>query len=194
MADNQEPTIVEQAHNRASGMLTRGEEILYIAVQHRPVLNLTPEYVVLTSKRFIIFRPKLLGGMAFEDFPWLTLWDATLKEGMLGSSLSFRLMNRLVTVDHLPKAQARALYRYCQEQEEHARTQRRAMELEERRASAGGVVVQTSPTPQSLPTAPPTQPTDDPVAVLGKLKQLLDAGLVTQSEYDAKKAEVLGRL
>lgn len=35
---------------------------------------------------------------------------------------------------------------------------------------------------------------DDPIAVLGKLKQLLDAGLIEQSDYDAKKAEVLGRM
>ncbi|RBL29904.1 hypothetical protein BRN43_09995, partial [Xanthomonas oryzae pv. oryzae] len=35
---------------------------------------------------------------------------------------------------------------------------------------------------------------DDPVQVLSKLKQLLDAGLVTQEEFDAKKAEVLARL
>ena len=30
--------------------------------------------------------------------------------------------------------------------------------------------------------------------VLGKLKKLLDAGLIEQSEYDAKKKEVLARL
>ena len=35
---------------------------------------------------------------------------------------------------------------------------------------------------------------DDPMAALSKAKQLLDAGLITQEEYDAKKAEVLGNL
>ena len=35
---------------------------------------------------------------------------------------------------------------------------------------------------------------DDPMAALTKAKQLLDAGLITQEEYDAKKAEVLGGL
>ena len=40
-----------------------------------------------------------------------------------------------------------------------------------------------------------TEPTqDDPMAVLGKLKKLLDAGLIEQSDYDSKKAEVLSRL
>ena len=32
---------------------------------------------------------------------------------------------------------------------------------------------------------------DDPVAKLTKLKQMLDAGLIEQSEYDATKARIL---
>ncbi len=35
---------------------------------------------------------------------------------------------------------------------------------------------------------------DDPMATLSKLKQLLDAGLIEQTEYDAKKAEILSRM
>ncbi len=35
---------------------------------------------------------------------------------------------------------------------------------------------------------------DDPVAVLTKLKAMLDAGLIAQAEYDAKKNEILSRM
>lgn len=34
----------------------------------------------------------------------------------------------------------------------------------------------------------------DPIEVLSKLKKMLDAGLIEQAEYDAKKAEILNRL
>ncbi len=34
----------------------------------------------------------------------------------------------------------------------------------------------------------------DPMEVLSKLKKMLDAGLIEQSEYDAKKAEILSRM
>ncbi len=48
------------------------------------------------------------------------------------------------------------------------------------------------------PAAPqpqqPAAPAADPVEVLTKLKALLDAGLISQQEYDAKKSEVLGRM
>ena len=48
----------------------------------------------------------------------------------------------------------------------------------------------------SAPTATPTSTVsvDDPMEVLGKLKKLLDAGLIEKSEYDAKKAEILSRM
>lgn len=35
---------------------------------------------------------------------------------------------------------------------------------------------------------------EDPMETLGKLKKMLDAGLIEQSEYDAKKAEILSRM
>lgn len=38
------------------------------------------------------------------------------------------------------------------------------------------------------------EPTEDPMETLGKLKKMLDAGLIEQAEYDAKKAEVLSRM
>ena len=48
--------------------------------------------------------------------------------------------------------------------------------------------------PAETPAAAPAPAAEDPVAVLGKLKQLLDAGLIAQEDYDTKKAEVLSRL
>lgn len=35
---------------------------------------------------------------------------------------------------------------------------------------------------------------DDPVATLKKLKELLDLGLIEQSEFDTKKAEIMNRM
>jgi membrane protease subunit (stomatin/prohibitin family) len=43
--------------------------------------------------------------------------------------------------------------------------------------------------PAPAPAAPAA---DDPVARLTKAKQMLDAGLITQADYDAVKAKALG--
>ncbi|HET8899121.1 MAG TPA: SPFH domain-containing protein, partial [Rhodanobacteraceae bacterium] len=42
------------------------------------------------------------------------------------------------------------------------------------------------------PVAPAAPPADDPMAKLKKGKEMLDAGLITQGDYDALKAKVLG--
>ena len=45
---------------------------------------------------------------------------------------------------------------------------------------------------QQSANTPPLQ--DDPVATLKKLKDMLDLGLIEQSEYDAKKTEIMNRI
>lgn len=42
--------------------------------------------------------------------------------------------------------------------------------------------------------AEPTAGGQDPMAALKSLKEMLDAGLINQAEYDAKKADILGRM
>jgi membrane protease subunit (stomatin/prohibitin family) len=56
---------------------------------------------------------------------------------------------------------------------------------------AGQVLNPAANTEQNQNTNPKGE---DPVEVLAKLKKLLDAGLIEQSEYDAKKAEILSRM
>lgn len=60
-------------------------------------------------------------------------------------------------------------------------------------APSGRFTQQGGFTPASQ-AAPPQPAQENPLEVLGKLKQLLDAGLIEQSEYDAKKAEILSRM
>ncbi|MEQ8436688.1 MAG: SPFH domain-containing protein [Ilumatobacter fluminis] len=48
-----------------------------------------------------------------------------------------------------------------------------------------------APPPAPAPAAP-AAPAEDPVAQLAKFKEMLDAGLITQDDYDAAKNKVLG--
>jgi membrane protease subunit (stomatin/prohibitin family) len=58
----------------------------------------------------------------------------------------------------------------------------------------------TTPTPsgrftqRSAEQSAPAASNEDPMEVLGKLKRMLDAGLIEQSEYDLKKQEILKRM
>ena len=46
--------------------------------------------------------------------------------------------------------------------------------------------------PAAAPAAPAEPAAEDPVAVLKRAKEMLDAGLITQEDYDAAKAKALG--
>jgi membrane protease subunit (stomatin/prohibitin family) len=54
------------------------------------------------------------------------------------------------------------------------------------------VPVAEAPAPTPAPVAAPTPTADDPYERLTKLKGLLDAGVITQEDFDAAKAQVLG--
>lgn len=90
-------------------------------------------------------------------------------------------------LDYIPKSQARMIYRHGQEQEELAFHTRRNMQMEELQAGADKTVIN-----QAIGVGPPSQVASiDPMAKLIQLKQLLDSGIIDQSEFDAKKSELL---
>ncbi|NIK02962.1 hypothetical protein FHT04_003613 [Xanthomonas campestris] len=196
MTDEQDPVAVGKILPKVSELLTRDEQVEYIAVQKKMVMNLSPDAVVLTNRRFIVVYAKLFG-MTFRDFPWREVLDVHMSEQMLGATIMCRTtQGTSASIDSLPKKQARRVYAYAQQVEESAYEKRQQLEIDKLRAAAGGVVVHA---PGAQGAAVPSQAgavpaTDDPVQVLSKLKQLLDAGLVTQDEFDAKKTEVLARL
>ncbi len=61
--------------------------------------------------------------------------------------------------------------------------------------AAAKAVADSFAAPQQAAGAQQAAPSSaDPVQALQKLKQMLDSGLITQQEYDAKKADILSRL
>lgn len=191
LREGQGPKSVRDAHAKVSQILTRGEEIVYIAVQ-KPIASLSPDCVVLTNRRFIIYRPRFFGGASFEDYIWRDLEDAHLEEGVISSTFTVKTIEgQALTVEGLPKSQARRLYAFAQEMEERVLEERRQREMEERRAAAGGIVVRggvpTSETPDSAVL-------EDPVQKLKQLQEMVDMELITSEEYEAKKQDILSRM
>jgi hypothetical protein len=198
LVDGQSESVVAKLFDRVSQILTQNENIEYIAVQAKPIA-IAPDCVVITNRRFIVFHQKVFGQMQFEDYLWLYLYDARIREGVMYAEISLRATDgRVIGINYLPKAQARRIYRIAQQREEEVMEVRRARAMEEQRAGASNIVVNASAPTAQVPPAPqpgtPAPPTDDPVAKLQKLKQMLDQGLIQQSEYDAAKAKVLASL
>jgi len=213
LIDQQDPKAVEKVYTRLVDLLTTGEEIIYIATQKKPLVNILPDCVALTNKRVLFFTPANLGlSIKFIDFVWKDIVDVLIKEEIIGAIFTMRTTNGgEMGVDYLPKIQARKLYQYAQQRKEDEREARRLRDLEEKRAESGSInfgehantqaqPAAPTPTPTPIPepalvvAAPPVQEApkqDELTEKLKKLRTLFENGLISQEEYNAKKLELL---
>jgi hypothetical protein len=137
-----------------------------------------------------------VGGFSVMGLRWQDLEGVTLRVGILAADLKIQVGSgadlaiegksgsRRLEFTGLRKDEAQAVYRICQAQDQAWREKRRIRELEEMRARAGGIQVSTGLSP--LPEVGA-----DAVAKLKQAKALLDARLISDSEYEAIKAKVV---
>lgn len=191
--EEQDPKAVEKLLTKVNGLLTSGEQVEYIAVQKKPVVNLSPDCIALTNKRIIFCRPRNLGlSMDFQDYAWKDILDCHMKEGIIGATFSMKTVKgNMNMLDYLPKAQARKLYQFAQQKEEEMIAYRREHDLENKRAIAGGGITVNAnlPIPQNV-----TEQKEDPLETLQKLKKLLDSEIISQMEFDTKKTAILSKM
>jgi hypothetical protein len=214
LRDEQDPKAVEKVYTRLVDLLTTGEEIIYIAVQKKPLVNILPDCIAITNKRVLFFTPANLGfSIKFIDYVWKDVIDVYTKEEIIGAIFSVKTTSGAeMGVDYLPKVQARKLYQYAQERKEAEREARRLRELEQKRAESGSVQFETpsqqaaahqatpiaEPIPEVKPepvVAPKEEAKPDVLTEkLKKLRTLFDNGLISQEEYNHKKLELLSDL
>jgi hypothetical protein len=200
--EEQDPQAVEKLLGRINSLLTSQEAVEYIAVQKKPVINLSPDCIALTNRRIIFCRPKTFGlSMDFQDYNWVDIADCHIKEGIVGATFIMRTTNSFTNMmDYLPKNQARKLYQFAQEVEEKMRGLRREKNLETLRASAGGVTVNnatpiiTQPQQFQEQKKPLLIENEDPFTLLQKLKDLKENGIISPEEFESKKNELLSRV
>jgi hypothetical protein len=137
---------------------------------------------------------RLVSGFDVVNLRWQDLSEVNLRVGVFAAELVIRADpatdlaintqpgTRVITIAGLRKEQAQAVYRICQAQDQAWREKRRIRELEELRARSGGV--------QINPGAP-AGVTSDSVRRLQEAKQMLDARLISDSEYESLKARIL---
>ncbi|WP_379965126.1 PH domain-containing protein [Epilithonimonas sp. UC225_85] len=194
--EEQDPKSVEKIIEKVNDLLTHGETVEYVAVQQKPAINISPDSIVLTNKRMIIFRSKTFGLVTdFQDYLWKDVSDSHISEAILGSTFKMTAVSGLVeTIDYIPKSQARKLYQYAQAKEEEMIEYRRQKDLEDKRATAGGITVNTQSDNPEEAKPKPEITTEDPMETLLKLKAFLDNDLISLEDYETKKKEILERM
>jgi hypothetical protein len=179
-------------------VLIPGETVEAYAIQMRLFALLHRRLLVAaTSGRLIVLTRKLLGGFDVTTIRWQDLEEVTLRVGMLSADLAVRAGkatdlaslgasgSQQVQFSGLRRDQAQAVYRICQGQDQAWREKRRVRELEELRARSGGIQV------GGAPLAPAAAGESDAVRRLKEAKEMLDARLITDAEYEAIKAKII---
>lgn len=212
LSDEQDPKTVEKVLGKLNDMLINTEELIYLAVQKKPAVNLLPDCIVISNKRIFYCEPANLGmTMNFKDISWKSIKEISFKEELFGSKfICVPQHGENIITEYIPKVQARKLYQAAYAQLEAFKEQQRLADLEEIRAAqpaiqpqdtaalelpgqeaAAGEPVAVPPSPAA---APPQEPEDETTLKLRRLKNLYDKQLITQQEYEAKKADILDTL
>jgi hypothetical protein len=216
--EDQDPKAIEKITAKLENLLMSNEEIGYIAVQKKPAVTILPDSIVVTNKRIILCKPKNFGlSMEFVDYDWDDIESSFVKEGILGAEFTFNTKSDLtLTIDYLPKNQARKLYTFAKEQLDLLKNPKTVSSITTEEKPDETVVykevVEEVATEEvtnfaeimpstfedsQLDTTASTErklselSQDELFEKLQNYKKLLDNGLILQGEYDNLKKEVL---
>jgi hypothetical protein len=216
--EDQDPKSIEKITTKLESLLLNQEEIGYIAVQKKPAITVFPDSVVVTNKRLLICKPKNLGlSIEVIDHNWKDIAGVFIKENILGTDFSFSThTNSGLTIDYLPKNQARKLYTFSKNQIDAIQNPVIAvLDNSSPIETTPDEILETVAVEEVVNYAEliPTQEiaiqelVSDPDVIFENIyskmskdqlfeklqnhKKLLDNGLILQGEYDALKKEIL---
>ncbi len=183
LSDEQDVKTVEKVIIKLTDLLTSGEELIYLAVQKKPAVNLMPDSIAVSNKRIFYCEPGNLGlTMNFKDISWKNIKEVSFKEEFFGSKfICVPQHGENIVTEFIPKVQARKLYQAANEQLENylnIPVIQKPIELEIEEA-------------QIIEQAPVIEAEDETTLKLRKLKTLYDKQLITLEEYENKKAAIL---
>jgi len=186
------------------GLLTSGETLEAWAAQRR-IYALTHRRVCIaaTSGRFISLQRRLFGGYDSADIRWQDLKEARISAGIIAADLTLVAqsdsdlsigaeVNRIWSFEGLNKNQAQSMYRICQQHDQVWREKRRVRELEELRAKSGGVQIGGASAGYSGTDAAGAE--SEPTRRLRQAREMLDAKLISDSEFESIKAKIVSGL
>ena len=185
------------------GLLTSGETLEAWAAQRRLyALTHRRALIAATSGRFISLKRRLIGGYDSADIRWQDLKETRISAGIIAADLILVAqsssdlnigaeVNRVWSFEGLHKDQAQAMYRICQQHDQVWREKRRVRELEELRAKSGGVQI-SSASPAYGSDAAGAE--SEPARRLRQAREMLEAKLISDSEFESIKAKIVSNL
>lgn len=153
--------------------LFSGDEVVSMVIEptsFKPKIH--PHKLIITNRRIVIYKPGFIGSET-EEYPFESIDKIDHKKGFMRSEIEIHVRGKEIELDNISNDDAvKAISTIRQNMQAQKMAQKT-------------VVLQ----PQQAAPAK-----EDPVAKLKQLKEMLDAGLIRQEEYDTAKAAILSRM
>jgi hypothetical protein len=162
--------MVRRELRKLPSILGEGEQALNLA---RGEYDGKEGLLAVTDRR-VLFLEEGMIRHRLEDFPYDKISSVQTKTGMRSGELTIFVSGNKATVkDVHPKQRAPEIGDYVRQ-----------------RIASGPTQAPAAAAPQAAPGTP----TESPMEQLKKLAELRDAGIVSEEEFEAKKAELLSRM
>ncbi|MDD2853633.1 MAG: SHOCT domain-containing protein [Desulfuromonadaceae bacterium] len=187
------PKFLSVSEEELNKLLIQGEQLVSTITQ---AVATSAKTLILTNLRIIVYDHGILSS-SFKDYYFRDMKDARFDMTVLsGGTITINADKGnnagSVVITDLPLQESKYFYSRLQEIERDWWEKKRDLELEEKRAAAGGMQISMA-TPQNVHSQTPL-PVDDIEGKLLKLKGLFDKGLIDESEYKERKNQLLAQL
>jgi len=187
------PKFLSVSDEELKKLLIQGESLVSTITQ---AVTTSAKTVLLTDLRIIVYDHGMLNS-SFKDYYFRDMKDARFDTSVLSGGTITIAADKgnnvgVVTISDLPLQESKLFYSRLQGIEKDWWEKKRELELEEKRAAAGGTNISMA-SPQSTMGQTPF-PGEDIEAKLLKLKGLFEKGLIDESEYKERKSQLLAQL
>ena len=187
------PKFLSVSEEELNKLLIQGETLVSTITQAVATSAIT---LILTNLRIIVYDHGMLSS-SFKDYYFRDMRDARYDSSVLSGGTITITADKgnnagTVSITDLPLQESKLFYSRLQGIEKDWWEIKRELELEEKRAAAGGTTISMA-TPQNTNSQGPL-PGDDIESKLQRLKGLFEKGLIDESEYKERKNQLLAQL
>jgi hypothetical protein len=191
--NNIRPKFLSVSEEELNKLLIQDESLVSTITQ---AVATSAKTLILTNLRIIVYDHGMLSS-SFKDYYFRDMKDARFDMTVLsGGTITINADKGnnagTVVVTNLPLQESKHFYSQLQEIERDWWEKKRDLELEERRAAAGGTNISMA-TPQNINSQTPSSGEDIESKLL-KLKGLFEKGLIDENEYKERKSQLLAQL
>ena len=186
------PKFMSVSDEEIKKYLAAGEDLVATITQ---AVSTSAKTILLSNERLIVFESGIMKS-SFKDYYFRDIKDVKFETSAFsGSTITINAdkgnNTGVIIIKDLPLEESKQFYSVLQEIERNWWEKKRKLDLEEKRAIAGGSNISMT-APQG--SSSPSPAGDDIESKLVKIKSLFDKGLITDEEYKARKEKLLNEL